>query len=681
MRTTRIVLLIAACGLLAAPLRADKRVDDAVAKAEDQLQKGKFDEALKTVQKLVSQPSPEAYTAAARLQVRMGKVEEAAASAAKAVELAGSATPDVKAAALATLSQMDLLRGTGKDALANAHKAVEAAATPVALAALARAQVRVQDAAGAMVTADKAVAAGASSAEANESLGQALLASGKAPEAQAAFAKALTQAPNLTAARIGVARSLIAQNKAAEAVAEARKATEESPNDGDAFATLGLALLAQGNWTDAIAAAQEGKFKNERNVVVLAAVGKIFEDPKGGNLQQATAAYQAAAAIDPDYAPARIPVCTALERQQKYDEALEACRKLGPSPEVQLIVGRILLRKQNYVEAVAPLKIAAEAMPSNGEVWAMYGTALVQTKQADEAMEAYKKAVALAPTNVDYRTTYGLVLAMNDKQAEAIAELEKVTSTPGYKNTNGFTNLGYAYRTADPPQGEKAVAAYQKALELDPKNAQAALGLGWAASFAHKYDEAIAAFGKAIQLEAKMKAEALNGTAWAHYFKKDMPQAKAVAAQAKESGRNVDGLLKAIDNFEKMGEAAAQAEAQKAFQANQKGSEEGGCGDLARRLQKGPDRAGAARDMAKCGKAAVEHLIYAVYNDKEFAVRTAAVQSLGAIGDRSVCTNLKNLAANNPYEKTIMTPEEQRLFVAYEDLRKALRAAVAKIGC
>ena len=689
MRTTRIVLLTVACGLLAGPLHADKRVDDAVAKAEEQIQKGKPEEAVKTIQKLVSQPSAEAFTAAARLQVRLGKVEEAAQSAAKAVELAASATPDVKAAAYATLSGLDLLRGTGKDAAANAQKAAEAQASAVALAALARAQVRTGDAAGAVPVAEKAVAAGASSADAHEALGQALLGSGKPAEAQAAFAKALSLDPKLTAARVGTARALLAQNKVAEAVAEARKATEESPNDGDAFATLGLAVLAQGNWAEAISAAQEGKFKNERNVVVLTAVGKIFEDPKGGNLQQATAAYQAAAAIDPDYAPAKIPVCTALERQQKYDEALEACRKLGPAPEVQLIIGRILLRKQNYVEAVGPLKIAADAMPSNAEVQAMYGTALVQTKQTDQALEAYKKAVALAPSNVDYQTTYGLVLAMADKNAEAIPVLEKVTSSPGYKNTNGFTNLGYAYRNriAELPDAEKqavadkAVAAYHKALELDPKNAQAALGLGWAASYAKKFDEAIAAFGKATQLEPKMKAEALNGTAWAHYFKKDMAQAKAVAAQAKEAGRNVDGLLKAIDTFEKMGEQAATKAAEDEFRKNQKNEQGGGCDDLFRRLQRGPEKAGAARDMAKCGKAAVEHLIYAVYNEKDFGVRTAAVQALGAIGDKSVCTNLRNLAANNPYEKTIMTPEEQRLFVAYEDLRKVLRAALAKIGC
>ena len=101
MRTTRFVLVTAACALLALPVHADKRVDDAVAKAEDQIAKGRTEEAVKTIQKLVSQPSAEAFIAAARLQLKLGKVEEANASAGSAVQQAASATPEVKAAAYA----------------------------------------------------------------------------------------------------------------------------------------------------------------------------------------------------------------------------------------------------------------------------------------------------------------------------------------------------------------------------------------------------------------------------------------------------------------------------------------------------------------------------------------------------------------------------------------------------
>src|SRR4029453_8006780 len=138
----------------------------------------------------------------------------------------------------------------------------------------------------------------------------------------------------------------------------------------------------------------------------------------------------------------------------------------------------------------------------------------------------------------------GLLLSMDDKNTEAITTLEKVVASPGYKNTNGYTNLAYAYRNAEPPQPEKALAAYQKELELDSKNAQAALGLGWSATLAKKYDEAIPNFAKAMQLDPKLAGEAHNGTAWDYYFKKDYPKAKESAAKAKAEGRSVDKLVK-----------------------------------------------------------------------------------------------------------------------------------------
>ena len=692
MRTTRIVLLTAACGLLAWPVRADKKLDDAVAKAEDQIQKGRVDEAAKTIQKMLQPPTAEGHVAAARLQVRMGKIEEAAATAAAGVQAAG-ATPEGKAAALASLSAVDLLRGPGKDALKHAQEAVAAQATPAALAALARAQVRVGDAAGAVASAEKAVAAGATG-DTLEAQGQALLASGKAAEAQAAFAKAATADPKLSAAHVGAARALLAQNKAAEAVAEARKAVEVNTNDGEAHAVLGLALLAQNPaaWGDAIASAQEGRYKNERNVMVLYAVAKIFDDPKSSNQGQAEGVYRAAAAIDPDFGPIKFATVIAMERAGKYAEAYTAAKQLAEAnpnnAELQLIVGRLALRTGDFLAGVAPLESAAKANPNNAEVQAMYGTALLYARQEPEALAAYQKAVQLAPTNVDYKTTYGLLLGMSDKFAEGIKVLEEVVGTPGYKNAAGYTNLGWVYRNAEPPQAEKAVTAYGKALELDPKNGQAALGLGWAQSYAHKYDEAIASFTKAIALDAKLSGEALNGTAWAQYFKKDMAGAKTTAAKAKEQGRNVAGLLGAIEKFEKGVADAADAEAQ--FKKQQKesapgaGGSGGGFEAWANCMMKGGgNKRGCISEGSKYGAQAVEYLVYTLANDRDFGNRGAAAQALGSLGGaaKGGCAQLRNMGNNNPYEKTIMTPEEQQQFVRYEDLRKIIRAAIGKIGC
>jgi len=234
---------LTAVGLLSTPAFADKRLDDAVARAEDQIAKGKPDEALKTMQKAASQQptSPEAQLALARIQQRAGSLDDAAASVAKAAQLA-TAGP-VKAEALAAASTMDLMRGTGKDALAHAEQAVQAEASPAALAALARAQARAQGGAAALQTADKAVAAGASSADAHEARGEALLASGKNDEAVAEFRKALELDPKMNVARVRLASALLAQGQVTQAVAEARKATEADAKSAQAFAVLGLAIL------------------------------------------------------------------------------------------------------------------------------------------------------------------------------------------------------------------------------------------------------------------------------------------------------------------------------------------------------------------------------------------------------------------------------------------------------
>src|SRR4051812_43679828 len=148
-------IFMVAAVLVAAPAFADKKLDDAVAKAESLADKGKPEEAVKAVQKVAEQAnSPDAYLALARIQQRFGTPEEAQASVTKAVELSTSAAPEVKAEALAALSGMARRSGTGRDALANAEAAAAAApASASALAALARAQARAKDGPTALATA------------------------------------------------------------------------------------------------------------------------------------------------------------------------------------------------------------------------------------------------------------------------------------------------------------------------------------------------------------------------------------------------------------------------------------------------------------------------------------------------------------------------------------------------
>src|SRR5262245_82261 len=158
--TALVVLVLAAAPLLA----PNNKLEQAVAKAEEQLTKGKPEDALKTLSKAVEQsPSGEGYLALSRLQQRLGNMDEAAAALTKAKELSASASPATKSEVLSGVASMALLTGSGKDALAAAKEAVAATPSPAALAALVRSQVRAESAPVALKTAAEAAAKHATS--------------------------------------------------------------------------------------------------------------------------------------------------------------------------------------------------------------------------------------------------------------------------------------------------------------------------------------------------------------------------------------------------------------------------------------------------------------------------------------------------------------------------------------
>ena len=129
-------LVVLALGLCLAPTaRADKRLDQALAKAEAQLVKGKEDEAVKILQKAASQApaDAEAQLALAQMLARVGRLADAASAFGAAVERASAAAAGVRARVLAARSAFALRAGTTQDALTFARQAVEAEASAESL--------------------------------------------------------------------------------------------------------------------------------------------------------------------------------------------------------------------------------------------------------------------------------------------------------------------------------------------------------------------------------------------------------------------------------------------------------------------------------------------------------------------------------------------------------------------
>jgi len=366
------------------------------------------------------------------------------------------------------------------------------------------------------------------------------------------------------------------------------------------------------------------------------------------------------------------------------------------SPDIDRLFGDDAVRRQDYAGAIPLLERATKGLPGNPDGWALLGRAYHATGRYEDAAEAYEHAVELAPQNLDYRSTYGLILGQAGHLQTGLAELLKVTSSPGYKDAAGWTNLGWVYRNLKRPRD--SIAAYQKALELDPKEEQAALGLGWAYSNTKDYDRAIAAYSKAIQIDPKEAGPDANvGIAWGYFFKavksaskQDAAKAKQFAAKAGAAGRNVTQLNRSISLLEKalangklldqqQIEAARQVEEE--FQ-QEKRKFEAASSDLGAKTPAARIR-GIATIVSVAGAGAVPALISLMQTDPSYDVRIAACRAIGSLGPaaRQALPDIDAILRQAPHDPGVKPSEEQlRAQQKDGDYRRCLRDAKAKIS-
>jgi tetratricopeptide (TPR) repeat protein len=260
---------LAAClavSLLAALSEAQtSKLEQAVARSEQQLAAGKPADAARTLAKAAEAAGAPGQIALGRLQERIGETDAAAAAYERARTLAeGQERVDALAASVHFL----LRRGHTKEALALAEQAVALARSSPALAALARAQVlALDDSVVPLATAEQAVAAGGANGWAELARGEALLAADRLATAEAPLRRANELMPRSGLAESRLALLLIALGKPAEALAAARRASELDGHHGEIAATLALALIAvdpQKNWSEAISHAQTAPPRSTR---------------------------------------------------------------------------------------------------------------------------------------------------------------------------------------------------------------------------------------------------------------------------------------------------------------------------------------------------------------------------------------------------------------------------------
>jgi tetratricopeptide (TPR) repeat protein len=138
------------------------------------------------------------------------------------------------------------------------------------------------------------------------------------------------------------------------------------------------------------------------------------------------------------------------------------------------------LQSQHYDLAETQLQALTKSQAKNPQVWFDLGFAESHMGKNAEAIAAYKKAVELSPKWFEANLNLGLALAKAGSLPEAATALRAATelkpTTGGQQAlSNAWFSLAQVLEESTP---KESLAAYQKAAELNPTNADALVGAG-----------------------------------------------------------------------------------------------------------------------------------------------------------------------------------------------------------
>jgi superkiller protein 3 len=179
---------------------------------------------------------------------------------------------------------------------------------------------------------------------------------------------------------------------------------------------------------------------------------------------------------------------------------------IHPSPEKAEFYYELASQLQegfNYLSAVELIRLAQANEGNSVRVLYIAGTScLNQDPLSPEPILFLRKAVSLDPNLHKAYYLLGRVYTRQGKLDEAVAAYRRAAEL--YPNASYYVELGKALGrsgTANEQSSQDAIAAYHRALVLDPSNAAAYLELGRLLIQLGKFDEARPELEKALDLE------------------------------------------------------------------------------------------------------------------------------------------------------------------------------------
>jgi choline-sulfatase len=188
-------------------------------------------------------------------------------------------------------------------------------------------------------------------------------------------------------------------------------------------------------------------------------------------------------------------------RRQNWDvaaEQLQRCLVLNPNFDNAMTgLARALAKLGRSDEAKNWLVRALRSNPKNYQAWYQSGL-LDAGSDPSAAQSAYQKTIAIQPNFSAGQRELGMLLFQQKKFADAAPHLEKAIEL-GLEDARQYNFLGICYNHTN--RTLKAVHEFQRAIELDPKLAEAHLNLAYAHQLLHHAKEAHEEYAAACKLD------------------------------------------------------------------------------------------------------------------------------------------------------------------------------------
>ncbi|MEX2112666.1 MAG: tetratricopeptide repeat protein, partial [Pirellulales bacterium] len=269
-------------------------------------------------------------------------------------------------------------------------------------------------------------------------LGEALLAAGFLPEAEASCRRGLALEADFAIGHNTLGTVLAARGALDEAIASYRRAIALAPQFAQAHYNLGLGLEAQEAFAEAESSYRHALAAKANYSLALHALGRLLQRQR--RFEDAVACYRQLLTLAPNDAATLCNLASALKDQDRFDEALQNYdRALAIEPqlaEAHFNQAVIHQARQQHTAAEAAYRRAILARPRYPEALSNLGTICKLQGRLGEAMECYERALAVDDTLAEPHRNRALLRLLTGNFADGWREYEWRRRVPGLPRTS-----------------------------------------------------------------------------------------------------------------------------------------------------------------------------------------------------------------------------------------------------